>query len=196
MTAPSAPTPNDASDPARWLDLHGDALYRFAYLRTRDESLAEDLVQETLLAALKARERFAGESSERTWLIAILKNKLVDHIRRVGREAPLPDDADGSDALDALFDDRDHWSVRPLNWGRPHETLENQQFWRVLMDCLATLPARLAEGFVLREIDGLTADEVCKVLEVSTSNLWVSLHRARMRLRLCLETQWFSHEPE
>lgn len=196
MTVPSAPTPNDASDPARWLDLHGDALYRFAYLRTRDESLAEDLVQETLLAALKARERFAGESSERTWLIAILKNKLVDHMRRAGREAPLPDDSDNTDAFDALFNERDHWSVRPRDWGRPHETLENQQFWRVLMDCLATLPARLAEGFVLREIDGLSTDEVCKVLEVTTSNLWVSLHRARMRLRLCLETQWFSHEPE
>ncbi len=184
-----------ANDPERWLDLHGDALYRFAYLRTRDASLAEDLVQETLLAALAARERFAGASSERTWLIAILKNKIIDHQRRAGREAPLTEDAD-DDALDALFNQREHWSVRPLDWGRPHETLENQQFWRVLMECLKALPARLAEGFVLREIEGLTAEEVCKVLEVTSSNLWVSLHRARMRLRLCLETQWFSHEPE
>ena len=191
---PSVPDTHAANDPERWLDLHGDALYRFAYLRTRDASLAEDLVQETLLAALAARERFAGESSERTWLIAILKNKITDHHRRAGREAPLPEGDD--DALDALFNERDHWSVRPLDWGRPHETLENQQFWAVLMECLKALPARLAEGFVLREIEGLTAEEVCKVLEVTSSNLWVSLHRARMRLRLCLETQWFSHEPE
>lgn len=193
---PSAPDAQAASDPEHWLDLHGDALYRFAYMRTRDATQAEDLVQETLLAAFAARGRFAGESSERTWLIAILKNKIVDLQRRAGREAPLPESEDGSEALDALFDQRDHWSVRPRNWGRPHETLENQQFWRVLMECLERLPTRLAEGFVLREVEGLSAEEVCKVLQVTSSNLWVSLHRARMRLRLCLETQWFSRESE
>lgn len=184
------------SPPARWLELHGDALYRFAYLRTRNEPLAEDLVQETLLAAFRAKDRFAGASSERTWLIAILKNKLSDHRRRGDREIPLPDDADDTGAMEALFDQHGHWSARPHDWGRPHEMLENQQFWRVLADCLAALPGHLAEGFVLREIDGLSADEVCKILALTPSNLWVSLHRARMRLRLCLETQWFGREPE
>lgn len=191
--ASSTSPPELANDPARWLDLHGDALYRFAYLRTRNESLAEDLVQETLLAAFCAKDRFAGASSERTWLIAILKNKLVDHRRRGGRETPLPDEAD---EIEALFDQHGHWLSRPRDWGRPHETLENQQFWRVLTDCLAALPGRLGEGFVLREIEGLSADEVCKILALTPSNLWVSLHRARMRLRLCLETQWFGREPE
>ena len=185
-----------ASDPEHWLEVHGDALYRFAYLHTRDESLAEDLVQETLLAAFRAKDRFAGAASERTWLIAILKNKLTDHHRRGRHEVSLADDGDETTALEALFDAHGHWSPRPQEWGRPHEMLENQQFWRVLADCLAALPGHLAESFVLREIEGLSADEVCKVLQVSSSNLWVSLHRARMRLRLCLEIQWFGHEPE
>lgn len=184
------------TDPLVWLDRHGDALYRYALLRVRDQALAEELVQETFVAALAARAQFGGQASERTWLIAILKNKTVDHLRRAQREEPLPDDADSQEMLDALFDHRGHWSLRPLEWGHPDKALENQQFWRVFEDCLAGVPTRSAEAFFLREVDGLTAEEVCKVLDVSPSNLWVSLHRARMRLRLCLEMQWFNRKPE
>lgn len=184
------------TDPLVWLDRHGDALYRYALMRVRDEGLAEELVQDTFVAALAARSGFSGQASERTWLIAILKNKLVDHMRRVQREEPLPDDVDSQEMLDTLFNHRGHWSLRPLDWGHPDEALENQQFWRVFADCLAGVPARLAEAFFLREVDGMTSEEVCKVLDVSPSNLWVSLHRARMRLRLCLEIQWFNRKPE
>lgn len=189
-------TGRKTTDPLVWLDRHGDALYRYALARVRDEALAEELVQDTFVAALAARSQFSGQASERTWLIAILKNKMVDHLRRAQREEPLPDDVDSEEMLDALFNHRGHWSLRPLDWGHPDEALESQQFWRVFENCLAGVPVRLADAFFLREVDGLTAEEVCKVLDVSPSNLWVSLHRARMRLRLCLELQWFNRKPE
>lgn len=189
-------TGHPASDPAQWLDRHGDALYRYAFMRTRDQTLSEDLVQEALLAALATVHAFTGVATERTWLIAILKNKMIDHWRRRGRETPLLDEPEDEDVSGSLFDHRGHWAPRPGDWGQPQETLENQQFWRVLEACLKALPARLAEAFLLREIDGLAAEEACKVLGVTSSNLWVTLHRARQRLRLCLEVQWFNREPE
>lgn len=195
-TLEDAATPHAASDPAEWLDRHGDALYRYAYVRTRNASLAEDLVQDTLLAALAAARSYSGAASERTWLIAILKNKLIDHQRRAGRETPLPDTVEDDDLSALVFDARGHWTLRPQEWGRPHEALEQQQFWQVLEECVRALPARLAEAFLLREVDGLLADEVCKVLALTPSNLWVSLHRARLRLRLCLETRWFDRVSE
>lgn len=184
------------SDPTQWVDRHGDALYRYAYVRTRDAALAEDLVQETLLAALGAAHTFAGAAAERTWLIAILKNKVIDHQRRAKRETALDDEAVDAEIGHALFDERGHWTLRPRDWGRPQEALESQQFWQVLEACLRGLPSRLAEAFLLREFDGLTAEDVCKVLALTPSNLWVSLHRARTRLRLCLEMQWFDRETE
>jgi RNA polymerase sigma-70 factor (ECF subfamily) len=196
MDNPQDAAASTNTDPLVWLDRHGDALYRYALLRVRDQAVAEELVQDTFVAALAARSQFGGQASERTWLIAILKNKIIDHLRRAQREEPLPDDVDSQQMLDALFDHRGHWSLRPLDWGHPDEVLENQQFWRVFEDCLAGVPARSAEAFFLREVDGLTAEEVCKVLDVTPSNLWVSLHRARMRLRLCLEIQWFNRKPE
>lgn len=184
------------SDPAQWVDRHGDALYRYAYMRTRNGTLAEDLVQETLLAALGAAHTFAGAAAERTWLIAVLKNKIIDHQRRAGREAPLDDETVDAEIRNTLFDARGHWTMRPRDWGQPQDALESQQFWQTLEECLRALPPRLAEAFLLREFDGLVAEEVCKVLAVTPSNLWVSLHRARTRLRLCLETQWFDRETE
>jgi len=192
MTAPHLP-----SDPETWLEQHGDALFRYAVLRVRNDAIAEDLVQETLLAALRARQSFAGESSERTWLIAILKNKIVDHFRREARMAPLPDSEDPDALIDALFKkSNDHWQNVPAAWADPDASLENSRFWQVFRDCLGGLPRRQAEAFALTELDGLDTGELCKVLSVSASNAWVLLHRARLRLRECLEQQWFRNGTE
>jgi RNA polymerase sigma-70 factor, ECF subfamily len=180
------------SDPATWLDRHGDVLYRFALLRVRIPAVAEDLVQETLLAALRAREHFAGQAAEQTWLVAILKNKIVDHFRRASRESPLPDTEHPDEAIDALFRDANgHWAQPPSAWADPDQALEQAEFWQIFQDCLAALPARQAQAFALTEFDDHSSDALCNILGVSTSNLWVLLHRARMRLRECLEQHWF-----
>jgi RNA polymerase sigma-70 factor (ECF subfamily) len=180
--------PGKLSDPATWLDRHGDSLYRFALLRVRNPTTAEDLVQETLLAAWRAKD---------TWLIAILKNKLIDHFRRASRETPLPDVADTDEAIDALFmEHNDHWAHPPSAWANPDDALEQTEFWDVFQDCLAGLPARQAQAFTLTEIDGLSTEELCKALAAQPSNVWVMLHRARLRLRECLEQRWFGAEAE
>jgi len=184
------------SDPQTWLDAHGDSLYRFALMRVRDSTVAEDLVQETLLAALRARDRFAGAASERTWLVAILKNKIIDHFRRNRHEVTLPDD-DPDEAIDAMFlEGNNHWARPPAAWQHPDQALEQTEFWKTFEDCLQALPARQAEAFALTEFDNHSSEELCKILEVSTSNLWVLLHRARLRLRECLEQHWFGASEE
>lgn len=178
---------------ARWLEEHGDFLYRFAFFQLHDAPAAEDLVQDTLIAAWSARAKYAGEASERTWLTAILKNKIVDHFRRVRRESPGEmslDEGFSDEDLDGLFNANAHWRLRPANPGEPARALEDKQFWRALNDCLADLPAAQAQAFMLAELHEMPTAEMCKVLQLSTSNVWVVLHRARMRLRLCLEARW------
>ena len=192
-----ATAPARLSDPDTWLELHGDSLYRFALVRVREPSIAEDMVQETLLAAWRAKDSFAGGSAERTWLIAILKNKIIDYFRRNRRETPLPDNADTDDAIDALFaKNTDHWARLASAWANPDDALEQAEFWQVFQNCLDALPVRQAQMFTLSEIDGLSTDELCKVAQAQTSNVWVMLHRARLRLRECLEKQWFGVNTE
>ncbi len=186
----------DARPPADgYLNEHGDALYRYAYFQMQDASLAEDLVQETLLAALTARKNFSGRSSERTWLIAILKNKIIDHVRKSAREQPLADYAEQDDeAVEALFAADGHWRRPPSLWETPTKALEQKQFWQIFARCIAALPVAQAHAFRLCEIDEERGDDACKVLGVSTTNLWVLLHRARLRLRQCLEIQWLGRK--
>lgn len=177
------------SDPAVWLQRHGDALYAFALGRVRNASVAEDLVQDTLLAAFASREGFRGEAAERTWLIGILKHKVIDHLRRRGREVPLDEQHDyPADVEDACFDERGHWLVDVRDWSRPDRVLEQDQLLALLRECIGALPERLATLFVLREVDGMESEELIAELEISSpGNLWVMLSRARMRLRACLE---------
>lgn len=182
-----------ASHPTTWVERHGDALYRYALLRVGDADLAEDLVQESFLAALHARERFSARSSERTWLIGILKRKIVDHVRHAVRErAPdRPEEFTGQD--DAFFAKSGKWKSLPGRWGRdPRSDSENREFWAVIRHCLTLLPSKLADAFLLRELDQMDGDEVCKVLDISATNLWARLHRARLRLQECLQTNWFT----
>lgn len=187
-TSPAAPR---VPDPGRWVDEHADVLFRFALVRVRDASVAEELVQETFLAALQALDRFSGGSSERTWLTGILKHKIVDHFRRLERNR-IPDDGCG-DADLALFDENRYWIHEdgPRDWGPdPATALEQARMRKILEGCVQGLPPRMAAAFTMREIDDLPSDDVCKVLDVTSTNLWVMLHRARAQLRLCMETNW------
>ncbi len=183
-------------DPDRWVDDHGDALYGYAMLRLRDADLSAEVVQETFLEALKGQARFLGKSSERTWLIGILKHKIIDLYRRRSRRerASGGDEPQGFEALE-FFDERGAWKV-PV--GRqpelPDREIERLEFWEVFRACLADLPPNHAEAFTLIELEGLSGPEVCKILEITPTNLWARLHRARLQLRRSLEDRWFRRE--
>lgn len=183
------------SNPSLWLEEHGSALYSFAFLHVRDTHRAEDLVQETLLAALNARKRFQGDSSVRTWLTGILKHKIMDEFRRQAREAPLPDSPEAALAAaeaqraEESFTENGKWSLPPASWGDAEQTLSRTQLWSLIEQCLAALSPRMARLFVLRELWEMETDEVCKELEMTPTNLWTTLHRARLGMRRCLEKQ-------
>ncbi|MBN2361116.1 MAG: sigma-70 family RNA polymerase sigma factor [Deltaproteobacteria bacterium] len=180
------------SDPASWVERYGDALYRFAVVRVHRRDIAEDLVQEALLAAFRDRQRFEGSSSEKTWLVGILKHKIADHFRRVSAEAAAALAERGGDAAEEPFDRAGAWCLAPITWPRdPEAELGERELFELVGGCLAELPPGLAAAFTLREIDGMSSDEACKILGISATNLWVRLHRARLRLRQCLEARWF-----
>jgi RNA polymerase sigma-70 factor (ECF subfamily) len=166
-------------------------LLRYASLQLRDRQAAEDAVQDTLLAALAGEIGFAGRSNLRTWLTGILKHKIVDAIRKSAREATLLAAEVDTAAFDALFDDSGHWSQTPAGWGDPDAALGQKQFFAALEECLARLPAKTSQAFLLREHMGLGTTEICKELGVTSTHCWVLLYRARMALRECLETNWF-----
>ena len=189
MTKHEAENPDD---PDGWLHNHGDMLFRYALSRVRDRHVAEDLVQETLLAAFQARGDYQQRSSIKTWLVGILKHKIIDHFRKSVREWSIPDgDPDGTTIEDLLFRGDGQWQQPLRDWGDPDKLLNQHQFLDILADCIERLPARMKAVFTLREFEGLTTEELCKVLEISTTNnLWVILSRTRLRLRECLEKNW------
>jgi RNA polymerase sigma-70 factor (ECF subfamily) len=185
-------------DPEGWVDRYGSLLFRFALSRVNDPATAEDLVQETFLAALRAKQNFRGRSTARTWLIAILKHKIVDHIRKKVREQSSDRVACMSDppANDPnQFNNQGGWDIHPARWAiNPTKLYEQKEFIDILYRCLGELPERQAEAFMMREIDGLDTDEICKALGISATNSWVMLYRARMWLRKCLESRWLGAE--
>ncbi len=188
-------THKQLDDPEIWVDQYGDSLYRFALARVKDPSIAEDLVQETFLAALGARKNFKGRSTTRTWLIAILKHKIVDYIRKKSKEQDTDKLESMTDGIDVNFDDRGEWKLRPNKWAKnPMKLYEQREFMDVLYHCIAELPERQAEAFMRREIDGLSTEEICKELDITATNSWVMLYRARMLLRSCLEKKWLDAE--
>lgn len=188
-------TQGQSSDPAIWVESYGNALFRYALFRLRDPALAEDMVQETFLAALRAREQFMGHSSEKTWLIGILKHKIIDHFRKISREQPLRESDLSEEASEEIFDKAGEWKVKPTEWGSdPKGVLEKKEFWEVFRHCLFELPDRLAHAFTLRELEGLKSDEIRNLMNVSSTNLGVIMYRARMGLRHCLEKRWFGQK--
>lgn len=173
-------------------------MIKFAHLQLRDEAQAEDVVQEALVAALDNTREFAGRSAVKTWIFAILKNKIVDLIRlqvRTTNVSALSAEEESLDqAFESLFKTNAHWSPgsRPSNWGDPEESLREQRFWEVFDACLKHLPENTARVFMMREFLEFETAEVCQELSLTTSNCNVILHRARNGLRRCLESNWFS----
>jgi RNA polymerase sigma-70 factor (ECF subfamily) len=180
-----------------WVDEYGDALFHFALARVRDKDIAEDLVQETFLAAVKAQAGFKGRSSEKTWLFGILKHKVIDHYRKNKSTIHSQDLFDSPDDLDAFFNAKGGWQTRPAHWQtNPGKVQENKEFLDHFYRCLSDLPPRSADAFVYREIDGLSTQEICVKLSITANNCWVLLYRARMLLRKCLERVGFSRQQE
>jgi RNA polymerase sigma-70 factor (ECF subfamily) len=178
-------------NPNELLAEHGDYLYRYALARLRDPHLAEDAVQETLLAALQSKTSFSGKSSLRTWLTGILKHKIIDLIRRQSREAPLEEDVAAEEpGMDDYFLDDGHFVDAPQSLGEPGSLLQQNQFLEILQACLDRLPKKLARLFMLREVEEADNEEICKELKITPTNAWVMLYRARMGLRQCLQTNW------
>jgi RNA polymerase sigma-70 factor (ECF subfamily) len=176
------------------LDKHRTYLLKFATLQIREAHFAEELVQDTFLAALTAAERFAGGSSVRTWLTSILLHKIADHRRKAGREISIEahQGEDGTDGIEDLFRENGRYVEMPELWRTPEQALTERRFFEVLERCIQGLSETAARVFLLRELMGFGIEEICKELSVSTTNCSVHLHRARVRLRACLEKRWFA----
>jgi RNA polymerase sigma-70 factor (TIGR02943 family) len=190
-TASSGP-----SDPRQWVEFHGNYLFRYALIRVRNATVAEDLVQETFLAALQAKDRYTGESTERSWLTGILKHKVLDHFRQQSRERTVSPAETMPEELAGRFDDVGVWKhdppLGPNEWSEDAAAqMQRKEFMAALKQCLDKLPDRCADAFILREMEGTESERIQELLGLSPSNFWVLLHRARMQLRLCLEQNWF-----
>lgn len=192
-------TASPLTDPVVLAALRHDML-RFARLQLRDPAMAEDAVQEAIEAALIGLARYAGDATLKTWVFGILRNKIVDTLRRGQKTISLAsivgegEDDDPEAALDALFRTNGHWqaSTRPAAWAAPEQALENKQFWAIFEACLDHLPEHIARVFMMREMLGFDTAEICTEVGITTTNCHVILHRARTNLRACLESKWFS----
>ena len=176
---------------------HRDYLARFALLQLRNEAWAEDAVSETILAALANPQSFANRSQLKTWLVGILKHKVMDVFRHNARTVPLDvdPDSDGHDELDALVFKADgHFETMPSSWGNPEQEMNSRQFMQMLEACTEKMPVMLGRVFLMREWLELSSEEICAELSLSATNLYVSLHRARLRLRECLDLNWFGSD--
>ena len=182
------------SDFARQIEALRPQLLRYARSQLRNDAWAEDAVSDTLLAALEKPQSFAGQSQLKTWLVGILKHKVIDQLRRHTREATILSDDDETDIDQLLFDANGHWREMPAAWGSPEACLDQRQFFEVLEACMEKLPATQGRVFMMREWLELGTDEICKELQITSTNLWVLLHRARLRLRECLQASWFASD--
>lgn len=183
----------EPSDPSQWVDRHGDALFGYAMLQTGNQEEAQERVQETFLAALQARSTFRGSSTERTWLMGILKYKIIDQFRRRKRDSSVVGSEAGEKIMANIFSDKGYWKHEHNRTWQDHLDSQSEyaEFLAALELCLAKLPDRMGEAFSLREIQGLKADRICEIIDVSATNLWTLLHRGRALLRDCLDRNWF-----
>lgn len=178
--------------PDQWIDTHGNYLFNYALGQLRNQTEAENVVQETFLAAFKSKDSFAGNSSERTWLISILRNKIIDHIRAKYKEKAVTDIKNVEQSVDDFFDQANHLKKQPSQWDlNPKNLLEQKEFWQTFHQCLRKLPKAAADAFTLKELQKLDGKTICKIMNISQSNYWILLHRSRLQLRECLERNWF-----
>jgi RNA polymerase sigma-70 factor (ECF subfamily) len=179
-------------NPLIWVDEYSDNMFRFAVARVSKSDVAEDLVQETFLSALKAKDSFKGNSTEKTWLYSILKRKIIDYYRKASSKhernfsqmSPFEEDGDWLG----------HWRDErvPQDWDNTNDDqFDVEEFSKILKECVQELPEKYASAFEMKTMRGFESEEVCNELDISTSNLWVILHRSRVQLRECLEENWF-----
>jgi len=178
------------------IESHRPYLLRYALAQLRDGALAEEAVQEALVAALEGIGSFGGRSSLRTWLTSILRFKVIDLQRRAVAErahVAFDEGTEGDDEgwLEELFDAGGHWRAPPQAWSNPEAALEQRRFWEAFERCLDRLPGAGSRVFFQREVLGAETEAICKDEGITPSNCWVILHRARLQLRTCLEKNWF-----
>ncbi len=182
------------ADPERWVDEYGDYLYRYAWSRLRDETAADEVVQETFLAGIRFQDRFTGEGAERAWLLGILKRKLIDYIRMRNRYDRDGSYEDTNDPSAQLFDQKGNWRADSFAADTPDGQLESKEIWDVVRNCLQHIPKGQADVFLLSVMEEMDSDQICSELDISPSNLWVRLHRARLALAKCVGARWFQDE--
>lgn len=173
-------------------------LLKFARLQLRNDAWAEDAVSETMLAAISRPQSFEQRSQLKTWLVGILKHKIIDAMRQHSREVCLSsgNDDEGTDPLEHMaFKTDGHFAEKPAEWGNPEQELNSRQFFEVLEACTDKLPPVQGRLFLMREWLELSSEDICKELSLTPTNLYVQLHRARLRLRECLELNWFARSP-
>jgi RNA polymerase sigma-70 factor (TIGR02943 family) len=191
--------------PEHWVERYSDYLYSFAYARLRKEEVAEDLVQDTFFSALRARETFLANASEKTWLISILKRKIIDYYRKKSTQnelsildKPVENEDGSSGSNDHFFNNTmsvDHWAsgASPQPWKKNFETsVESDEFYNILKKCISKMPEKTAAAFTLKNLDDMDSEEICKELNISPSNFWVMMHRAKLMMRECMEKNWFN----
>ena len=170
-------------------------LVKIAFIQLRNMEQAEDIAQDTLLAALSAADKFEGRSQVKTWVVGILRNKVIDAIRgkkRAHKHVSINEEHDENIA-DVLFDDGGRWDEKPASWGDGEFDLIQKQFMAVLDICIEKLPVNQGRAFVMKEVFEMEAVEICKTLEINSSNMWVLLHRGRLTLQACLDKNWFAN---
>ena len=197
MISPTSTVAANTTDMAKALVQHRSSLMRYAKLQLRNDAWAEDAVSEVFLTALEKPESFEGRSQLKTWLVGILKFKILDKFRANAREVTLPesDDESSSDSLEGLLFKADGHFATPLNeWSDPVSQLSRQEFFVVLEMCIEKLPPRLGRVFMMREWLELSSEEICKELTLTSTNFYVLLHRAKLRLRECLDLNWYGNK--
>ncbi len=194
----STTTPKNTLQPAQWLSQYGDYLYSYAVLKVGNTTTAEDLVQDTFVSAIRGRDSFKGDSSEKTWLVAILKNKIIDYYRKKDVLKNADEYLSETDAefTQHFFDSSEgnHWlrDAAPQSWTPSADAqLDSKEFNEILQACIHKMPSRLVPIFLSKFIDEEDSDETCKAHNISPSNYWVIIHRAKVLIRSCLEKNWF-----
>ncbi|MBZ0255630.1 sigma-70 family RNA polymerase sigma factor [bacterium] len=181
-------------NPQTWAEEYGDVLYHYALRMLKNPDQAEDAVQETFIAAIRAKNSFKGRSTVRTWLIGILRNKIHDMMRKKYRENEVLDpssDLENTYPTSNWFDYFNHWKNPPASWKNPSASLNEKEFWITLQNCIQNLPEPMADAFTQRIFEDAKSEEICKIMNISSTHLGVLIHRARLRLRQCLEVNWF-----
>lgn len=183
-------------NPKNWISLYADYLLNYAYFRVRDKALAEDLMQDTFISALKSQHTYNGTANEKTWLTAILKNKIIDYYRsKLSKQSKITDSIDNNTNNDYFNAETSyHWfeKKQPQDWNSTEKSIESIEFNTTLVNCMKKMPEKLAAVFSLKYIDDEATETICKEVGITSSNYWVIIHRAKLQLRECLEKNWFN----